>query len=341
MAGSDERDQRRGMRVDVELLVMVEGVDEYMVRRRGNISASGILFEADDKLTDVGSLEYLHLATVDQTHAVTVMAQLSRLITADGQSRIGHAFEMYPQSDVVQRALDDLLDAVGASQLPQQEPTDTLPVANLFRLVVDELAFRASWPVEPGSKIQLAITSADGTTRIPFEGHVTDTRVEDSSHRVEVHLASAGVRSAPMMSTGTQADSITGSIDLLFGEWMASQDIPQTVTAASNGTRHLVGRLDRVPLSGLLMLFDMERISGELAIVLGDERFTLFLDEGKLIDATPADEEELRPTLQRIAGATTGKFEFTRCDVDREDRVQTSTTALLIDLARERDEAGQ
>jgi hypothetical protein len=326
-------DQRRANRVEVDVLVMVEGIDDHMVRRHGNMSATGVYFEAKQKLTEVGSLEYLHIATIDQAKALTVMAQLVRIVECSPE-RVGHAFEMFPQSDEIQASLDELLDAVGATA-PVQEPTDSLPSANIFRLTVEDLGFRSSWPIAEGSKVQLAITSVDGATRIPFEGHVTESRHEGNSHHIEVDMASAGVRTAPMLSAATQADSITGSIDLLFGEWMASQDIP----GKGDGKRHLVGRLDRVPLTGLLMLFDMERISGELGIMLGKDRFTLFLREGKLIDAAPASDDELRNVLQRIAATSAGKFEFRRCEVEREDRVKTSTTALLIDLARERDEA--
>ncbi len=330
-------DKRRAPRVPIELWVMVEGVDDFMVKRRGDLSSTGLSFEADRRLSEVGSLEYLHLALGDRSEAVMVMGQLVRVMSLEdaGAGRVAHAFELFPQNDDVRAALDRLIEhSGGVPVLKTIDLTEDVPLDGaVFRLNVDSLTFRAAWPVAVGSKIQLAITSPDGRMRIPFEGRVTEVHADGPFHDVEVEMADPGVRSAPLISTLTKARSITGSIDLLFNEWLSSQDLPST------GRQHLVGQLDRVPLSGLLMLFDMERMSGELAIGLKTQDYVLYLASGRLVDVEPApDEDAIRDALQRIAGAASGTFEFKACDVTRTDRIAQNTTALLLDLARERDE---
>lgn len=330
--------KRRAQRVPIELWVMVEGLDDFMVKRRGDISASGLLFEADEKLSEVGSLEYLHLAPADRSTSLTVMAQLVRVVSvaSAGLERVAHAFELFPQSESVREQLDALIQKAGGDPVVSASVTESLPDAATFRLTLRELSFVASWPVAPGAKVQIAVNSPDGSMRVPFEGMATEVKAEGEGHRVTVDVAEPGVRSAPLVSTLTQANSITGSIDLLFNEWMASQDLP-----SSQGKEHLRGRLDRVPLSGLLMLFDMERMSGELRIDLGGEKFTLYLLNGTLLDVEPAaDDVEVRRALQRMATAVRGSFEFRACDVSREPRLGMSTTVLLLELARERDETG-
>lgn len=329
-------EKRRAPRVPIELWVMVEGVDDFMVRRRGDLSSTGLSFEADRRLSEVGSLEYLHLALDDHSEAVMVMGQLVRVMSLEdaGAGRVAHAFELFPQNEDVRGHLERLIELSGGVAVRTIDLTEDVPLdGTIVRLNVDRLTFDAAWPVAPGSKVQLAVTSPDGRTRIPFEGLVTEVHPEGMHHRVEVAMSAPGVRSAPMVSSLTKAKSITGSIDLLFNEWLSSQDIP------SAGRQHLVGQLDRVPLSGLLMLFDMERMSGELTIGLKSRDYVLFLVNGRLVDVEPApDEEGIRDALQRIAAAASGTFEFKACDVERDDRIAQNTTALLLDLARERDE---
>lgn len=337
-AMNDEK--RRSPRVPIELWVMVEGVDDFMVKRRGDLSSTGVSFEADRKLSEVGSLEYLHLALGDRSAAVTVMGQLLRVMSIEGEGagRVAHAFELFPQNEDIRAHLDRFVESAGGVPLLTTiDLTDDIRPADgaVFRLNIDKLSFEATWPVEVGTKVQVALTSPDGRTRIPFEGLVTEVRPEGAMHHVDVVLSEPGVRSAPSVSTLNKAKSITGSIDLLFSEWLASQDLTPSTR------QHLVGQLDRVPLSGLLTLFDMERMSGELAIDLDDQDYKLFLAEGKLLDVEPAPTEaNMREALHRISATTSGTFEFRACAVEREDRIQQSTTALLLDLARERDEEG-
>jgi DNA-binding response OmpR family regulator len=119
----------------------------------------------------------------------------------------------------------------------------------------------------------------------------------------------------------------------------------------------LLGRLEQVGLSALLTLLEMGRKTGVLVVVFDDgERKPrartdpggnpaptgrIYLRGGRVIAArvdgapVPVNEECVYLLLEW----STGSFEFTALEVDMEDEVKTSTTALLMEGARRIDEA--
>jgi hypothetical protein len=64
------------------------------------------------------------------------------------------------------------------------------------------------------------------------------------------------------------------------------------------------------------------------------------VNEGRLVDVTPVPEgSSPRAELSRLLAWTEGAFEFFVQPVQRPNRIGVGTTALLLDLAREEDEA--
>ncbi|HEY2514233.1 MAG TPA: DUF4388 domain-containing protein, partial [Polyangiaceae bacterium] len=129
---------------------------------------------------------------------------------------------------------------------------------------------------------------------------------------------------------------VTGVLDNLLSALI----VPPAETRKR--AHHLSGELSRVRLSTLCALFEMDRMSGELIVRRGGEEVRVYVAEGKLVDVEPVTEAEsprarLRETLLWDEGA----FAFYVQPVDRPDRIRTSTTALLLDLAREADEADE
>jgi CheY-like chemotaxis protein len=110
------------------------------------------------------------------------------------------------------------------------------------------------------------------------------------------------------------------------------------------------GSLDQLGLSSLLIVLEMERKSGLLVLsragpgaVSGDagETGRLFLRDGRVvrvrIDGQVAPKNEA--AIYHLLGWAEGQFEFSALEVDMEDEVKLSTTALLIEGARRLDEA--
>ena len=72
-------EKRKSARLPSQFLVKVEGVDELMTLRQGDLSISGIRFETEADIGAVGSVQFLSIATRSRSHAVHVMARVVRL----------------------------------------------------------------------------------------------------------------------------------------------------------------------------------------------------------------------------------------------------------------------
>jgi CheY-like chemotaxis protein len=104
----------------------------------------------------------------------------------------------------------------------------------------------------------------------------------------------------------------------------------------------LSGRLEQLGLSSLLVMLEMERKDGVLRLKNGaDEREgRIFIAQGQCIQAKIDGRPELADTkcIYEMLRWQTGKFGFSAMDVDMENKIQTSTTGLLMEGARLIDE---
>ena len=329
-------ERRRAERVPGSFLVMVQGVDEDLVLRHGDISPCGVIFGADGLGLEVGSLEYLHLMAPDRSAGLVVMAQVARLVSLSGGSEGGPkeavAFELLVRDPAQQVALQTLVEHLDRrAAAAALEPAS----AGIFTLNVVRMELEATWPVEVGEKVQLVMNSFGGQTRIPFEGVVRGVRVEPRPEgpprfTAEVRMLGAGLRAAR-----PHHPSITQSIDLVMNDLMT---VVNTADLTADRT-HLKGRLDRIPLTGLLSWFHMERMSGRLGLDGPAGAATLFLRDGDLVDVDPCGDRSPRQMVARALAWDRGRFTFAQGAVQREDRIGTPLHALLMDLAREADEA--
>jgi hypothetical protein len=129
--------------------------------------------------------------------------------------------------------------------------------------------------------------------------------------------------------------AVSETLDQLF-----SSIIARPVEAPAPAHKHLSGSLDRIRLPTLFALAEMERMSGALDVKQGAHLARLFLREGRILDVEPIPEGSThRAELSRLCAWDNGTFEFAMDVIDRPDRVGVPTTALLLDLAREADEA--
>jgi CheY-like chemotaxis protein len=113
------------------------------------------------------------------------------------------------------------------------------------------------------------------------------------------------------------------------------------------------GSLDQLGLSSLLIVLEMERKSGVLVLShrADDgqiETGRVFLRAGRVARARIEGQElpglplpKNHQAVYRMLTWTEGKFEFSSLEVDMEDEIKTSTTALLMEGARRIDEEQQ
>lgn len=111
-------------------------------------------------------------------------------------------------------------------------------------------------------------------------------------------------------------------------------------TAASMG-KLVRGELEHVALSSLLSFFDVEKKSGVL-LVIGENVGRILVAEGRVMQAE-IEGSTIRNSkfaLKSMLDWTSGQFEFTPQEVDVEDQLRTSVTAILLEHARQADEKG-
>lgn len=332
-----EAEQRRAPRVPGDFWVMVQGVDAQLVLRRGNVSATGIIFGADELELDVGCLEYLHVMSLDKSVGVMAMAQVARIVAFEGgPSGVSHravAFEFMPENAARRAEIERLVNQV-AQQDPPQKREPQPAQGQVFSLEIPRMRFETSWPVDVGDRIQIVLRRGVGASRIPFEGYVQAVH-GPTDGPLQRYVVDATPMRAGQRSPGLR--SITESIDLVMAELMT-----QSATGDLAGERpHLKGRLDRICLATVLSWFDVGRLSGRLRVSgPADEPATMYLRDGRIVDVDMHEQPEPLEALRTILTWPKGGFELHEGDVTRPDRLETPTGALLLELARQADEGG-
>jgi CheY-like chemotaxis protein len=125
----------------------------------------------------------------------------------------------------------------------------------------------------------------------------------------------------------------------------AARAAAEPAKAGKTGTPGIAGSLGQLGLSSLLIVLEMERKSGVLVLARTDdglpETGRVFLRTGRVararIDGKPSPKNH--EAIYYMLTWAEGTFEFSVLEVDMDDEVKTSTTALLMEGARRIDEA--
>src|SRR4051794_12550235 len=106
------RDARRSARVEAKFLLAIEGVKSQLVPRKGDISATGLYFEVEEDIGDVGTVHLLRLASVGRARTIRIVAHVVRKVslTATGSVSVnGAAFEFMPDSEAAAQEVEDFV----------------------------------------------------------------------------------------------------------------------------------------------------------------------------------------------------------------------------------------
>jgi hypothetical protein len=365
---------RRGARVATTFLVAIEDIDQSPKLRQGDISLSGVYFETAEELGAPGTVHWLQLVSVDHTRRVRVMACVVRVATR-GRLR-GAAFEFMPESDDAVTALQNFvkyalgLRAAGSTpyiaprleaKAAPHEASNLAQRAMVGKLSVRSMVLETSWAVEPGASLRVEIAAPGMPKRIRLEGtavrvahgastpgYTIEVEVHEESDRPLAHSSMSFAKvtvpesSIPPPPPPTSQDDVTEESLRSLDELLASLINPPADARKRKRAYHLAGQLPTIPLTTLASLFEMERMTGELAVRKGKEKVRVYVDGGRIIDVAPLGPGDTpRSRIQAVLGWREGSFEFDMKAVSRQDRVGTSTTALLLDLARETDEEAE
>ncbi len=247
--------------------------------------------------------------------------------------------------------------------------------AMVRKLSVRSMVLETSWAISPGESVRVDIVAPGMTRRIRLEGkavrvaprrpndastYTIEVEVQEESDRPIRHhssmtfgavrpeeIAAAAAREpepakaspAPIVS-GNAGDS--GGVTRMLDDLLSALILPPEEEARRTAVHHLSGQIARVRLPTLCSLFEMERLSGVLVVRRDIEEVRIYLDGGQIVDVEPLTESETpRARIRAILGWEKGTFAFDIHPVNRTDRVGMTMTALLIDLARETDEASR
>jgi hypothetical protein len=345
-------EHRRGARIKSKFWVKIPNIAEEMELRKGNISISGIFLEIDKPLGKAGDVHALNIATVDRSDTFCLMARLVRTITIDDIWRekvvIGAAWEFLFENDRKRRSIEQFVQRVAMLQKMEEGDlelayqynaqvgqTDSTTHAALVTSVwLNGMLIETDWPVKEGEKLNVEIEAPASKKKMRLVGQARTTRKlehgETGRYQVEVRFVSP-----ESSATYASADTVAEAVDQLLSEtavWSAGIPV--------RSHEHLKGNLAQIRLPSLLAFIELERMSGIVRLKQDSQCAKLVVIDGRVIDAVAGEDWSVNPLelLSSLMRWNQGVFEFRLQEVEREDRVEMSTSTLLIELARREDE---
>jgi hypothetical protein len=353
------------MRIVGDFQVRIIGLDDAPVRRRGNISVTGVYFEVDEYDADPGTVERLELISTDAIRQVVCLACLARVVTVadlwESARVCGVAYQFLPADEDVrqdilglvshvarQRLLGDevILEQLGLDAAMNVGSGEQRP-ARVQTVRSTSLVLETEWPVERGARVGLAIEPPEGESFVQIQGVVDETHAlpkgsGPNRYRVQVSLHSSDAKGALPARDPESGDPVGTTLDDAFASLLDNLLKPDAVQPSVARAPHIEGNLGRVSIASVLSLLEFEKMSGSLRLRKDDRRAMLFVKEGRVVDAELADSDE-RPleVLEHVVMWTRGSFRFLVEEIDRPDLLRRTTTALVLDALREVDEGGR
>lgn len=351
------------MRIGGDFQVRIIGLDELSVRRRGNISVTGVYFEVEDYAADPGTVERLELSSTDELRKVVCLACLARVVSVADlweSSRVcGVAFQFLPGDEDVRQNILGLVSHVARQRLLGDEVlleqlgldaainigTGEQRTARVQTVRSTSLVLETEWPVERGARVGLAIEPPEGAQMVQIQGVVDESRAVTSDtgqsrYRIQVALHNP----VPLDPGGEpeSGDPRGATLDDAFASLLDNLLKPDAVQPSVARAPHIEGDLGRVAIASVLSLLEFEKMSGSLRLLRDGQKAILFVKEGRVLDAEleDADDKPLE-VLETVVQWERGSFRFLVEEVDRADLLRMTTTALVLDALREVDENGR
>lgn len=219
-------------------------------------------------------------------------------------------------------------------EVPTESSTETRPVSLLGARNGGRVAARLSHVFVPGAEappvgavITLDLQVAEGVT---LEVRAEVTAVGELAEGVGMHVT-------PVSPSGNRA-----SLPMLsqMGRTLSGEEpLPDDLDDPARGMR---GELSHVSLPSLLLLLEMERRTGVLHLVRGEDRGRLLLRGGLVVGCELEAEEvpdDFPARVHRLLDWESGAFELELGEVTESADGGFSSTHLLLEHARLKDEA--
>jgi CheY-like chemotaxis protein len=180
--------------------------------------------------------------------------------------------------------------------------------------------------------------------------HMTTMSGVDLAYAMSEHSTLSDV---PLLLTGDEGDlarleafraGVRDYIPIPFLDEELVIRVHRIAAPGPSTSQGLRGSVVDIGLGTLLSLFEFERKSGVLLLIRAGEIARIFVSEGKILkveSSAPNGSPLPKHKLMRLLDWREGHFEFTPASIGGRDEVGVSTTTLLLEHARTRDEQGQ
>ncbi|TPV95774.1 MAG: response regulator [Myxococcales bacterium FL481] len=199
------------------------------------------------------------------------------------------------------------------------------------------LALGRPW-VEPSRDHQPASRRAGSTTHF---GVPALAGKDPEAHLPGVLAWSDAARPGPRIDAARPIGSLGSTAPNPKG----STAIPRPAGRGDSGISGIAGRLEQLGLSSLLVMMELERKGGVLALQHADDAAAgrIFLREGQVVHASldAAPNVESRQCVYTMLQWQRGRFSFDMLEVEMADTINASTTSLLMEGARRMDESNR
>ncbi len=352
-----QTERRRAVRLQTKLWVGISEVDGEPELERCDISVTGLMLQTRRDAGAPGGVRMLRLVNADQDVALEIMAHVVRVIACDdvvmGRVIQGTAFEFLPHGDEHRRELERFLRRLAEAELTSTRdarvdfnipaqltdlPGEAQP-ATVSALGVSGMVIETSWAIEVGEHVQAEIRTPASGRAVRLSGEAVGAeRIGEGEtgelYRVEVGFAEGALDDSPVEGRATW--SLESAVNALFEE--------TTCQAPRNRQRegvHLSGTLAEVALPSLLGFIELERASGVLRLARDAQEAAVFVREGRILDVESEIPGSSKEALGNLLGWSDGVFEFQFQPVERDDAIGQPTAALLLEPARQSDEASR
>jgi len=363
LPGDDERREHR--RISAELEVKYESLEELVSAYTTDISRGGI-FVPTERFVPIGAVVEVTMRLPSGGTAIKAIARVAYTTDhppagfAPRQRGMGMEF-----LDVGGAPLANQIQRFVAETVSSLPPPETTPLSDGLALVVDddemyrERATKALQDI--GLEVIIAHNGVDAlgqALRRRPNVIVSDVNMPEMDGWQLLRL----IRSRPSLAQIPVVflTRLTSDGERLMGYRLGVDDyVSKPFTAAELGARvrriieraramggapanqALRGDLSQVSLSSLLSLAEMERRTGVLTVLHGEERAVLQVREGSVVQITLDEARSHLSARDRffyVLSWAVGTFELAASEVACEDDVCLKTSYVLLEHARLRDE---
>ncbi len=361
-SSESQEDRRVAPRKPLHLQVEFESFDEFVSAYTLNVSRTG-LFIPTDKFLPMGAVVSLDIALPEGGPKIRAIARVAYVLDHGKARETGRIAGMgmefldvdgVPFAEQIARYLDDK----AAGEQRRRKPRATV-------LVVDDSDSQRMAAIQCLRAAGLEVLSAsDGLEGLGVAIRerpdliLSDVNMPrmDGWKLLRMIRARPNLASTPLIFLTTQADDGArlrgyrlGVDDFVSKPFQGAELVARVERVLSRaraqtnaaGKGALRGDLSQVALASILSLIEMERRTGNLLLVHGDETVTLLLKEGSVVRIDLPPRHAHKQGIERFFHALNwkeGQFELSAAEIDVEDELNLPISFVLLEHARRQDE---